>query len=312
MSVDIRILRGVVPAVRGIDLEVRRGEIIGIVGESGCGKSTAMNAVARLLPDYAKITADMINLDGVDLSAPSKDILLSVRGSRIAYIFQDPQASLNPVMKIGDQIIEAILVKNKNLKIEKAREKARNLLNNVKISNPDIWLDSYPHHLSGGMKQRVMIAMALANSPSVLVADEPTTSLDVTVQSEILNLLKELNAKEGMTIVFITHDLSVAKKLCNRIAVMYAGKIVEVGDAEKISKIPRHPYTADLWTSIPRIDVDIEELNVIPGSVPNPIQLPPGCKFHPRCKYVKEKCRQKEPKFDDNILCFYPLDKSIE
>lgn len=310
LSIDIKILRGTVPAVRGISFDVYKGEILGIVGESGCGKSTAMHAIARLLPEYAKIKMDFAEIDGINITNPTTNDLLAIRGDKIAYIFQDPQASLNPVMTIKDQIIETILIKNNTLTESEAYQKSKSLLEDVKINQPDIWLNSYPHQLSGGMKQRIMIAIALANSPVVLVADEPTTSLDVTVQSEILNLLKSLNQSQNMSIIFITHDLSVAKKLCDRIAVMYAGKIVEIDSAEKIATSPRHPYTQSLWNSIPNIDKSIEKLSVIPGTVPSPMKLPSGCKFHPRCEYAQDKCRENEPERNpenNTPACFFPL-----
>lgn len=312
LSVDIATVRGILPAVRDFNLRMNVGEIMGIVGESGCGKSTAMLAVARLLPQNAEIKAEKMILGDQDITSPNEKTLLSVRGSRIAYIFQDPQASLNPVMKIGEQIIEAIQVKDPQKTEEDALKQAGELLEKVKIQQPETWLDAYPHQLSGGMKQRVMIAMALANSPQILIADEPTTSLDVTVQSSILNLLKTLNRETGMAVIFITHDLSVAEKLCDHIAVMYAGQVVETGTAEQISQSPRHPYTYSLWKSIPRLDEQQSKLELIPGSVPNPLHLPNGCKFHPRCFNRQERCEREYPELVDHNgrawACFFPVE----
>lgn len=307
LKVSISTPRGSVKAVRGVSFKVSESEILGIVGESGSGKSTAMNAVARLLPQNAEISADKILLSGVDLKSPDAETLYRIRGLEIAFIFQDPQAALNPVLKIGEQIFEALHVKNPNLEEDSAREKMIDLLLSVKIKSPEVWMDSYPHQLSGGMKQRVMVAMALANSPKLLVADEPTTSLDVTVQSEILQLLKEISAREKMAVVFITHDLEVASKLCDRILVMYGGRIAEVGETTQIVQSPRHPYTDLLWKSIPRIDEDITELAVIPGAVPSALSPPKGCPFSPRCPRAKENCFQDEPSLKDGAACFYPL-----
>lgn len=315
LEVNISTMRGELPAVRDFNLELEKGKIMGIVGESGCGKSTAMLAVARLLPGNATVKADMIRIGDTDITQPKNKTLLGVRGSRISYIFQDPQASLNPVMKIGEQIIEAIKIKNPMKTEDQAYKQATELIDKVRINQPEIWLDAYPHQLSGGMKQRVMIAMALANSPEVLVADEPTTSLDVTVQSSILNLLKTLNREIGMSVVFITHDLSVAEKLCDDISVMYAGQVVETASAQNISHQPRHPYTFSLWKSIPRIEQKMDQLQLIPGTVPNPMNLPSGCKFHPRCFNRQEKCVHEYPvlTFHNSraYACFYPTQEKL-
>lgn len=311
LSVNIKGLRGNVPAVRNVSFDIRRGEIWGLVGESGCGKSTLMLALARLLPPNAHIEAHQIILDGIDITSLDEKQLLNIRGSKIGYIFQDSQVSLNPVLKISQQIGEAIRIKHPFIKSEQVERMAIELLKSVQISQPQVWLNSYPHQLSGGMKQRVMIAIALANSPTLLVADEPTTSLDVTVQSEILMLLKEINSSQNMTLVFITHDLSVAEKLCDRIAVMYAGRIVEIGSTKDISQRSRHPYTSLLWKSIPRVDTDVFALEVIPGNVPNPMDLPTGCKFHPRCPNKQNICLELEPELIDHgdglYACHFPM-----
>ncbi len=316
LSVDIQVMRGKVPAVRGMDLDVQKGEILGLVGESGCGKTTSMLAIARLLPKNAAVKVARMNIDGIEAAHVTEKELLKIRGKKVAYIFQDPQASLNPVMKIREQIAEAILVHQPDKDAQSLEQELISLMEDVQIKQAQIWLDSYPHQLSGGMKQRVMIAIALANSPSILIADEPTTSLDVTVQSEILKLLKIINQKKGMSIIFITHDLAVAGKICDRIAVMYTGKIVEIGDVDIILRSPSHPYTRNLWNSIPRIDEDIQSLSVIPGSIPDKLNIPSGCSFHPRCEKVSEKCRQTEPGFTnkDKVLfaCFHPYGPSAK
>ena len=310
LRVNIRVQYGTVPAVRGIDLDVDSGEIVGVVGESGSGKSTAMLALAGLLPENSETLSDSYELCGKTVDLKNKHDLLEIRRDKIAYIFQDPQASLNPVMKIGDQMVEAIRVCSPKIHPKDALKTAEELLLRVKINRPGEWLASYPHQLSGGMKQRVMIAMALSKNPAVLVADEPTTSLDVTIQAEILNLLKEINLSHKMTILFITHDLSLAKILCDRIAVMYAGKIAEMAPAQMIANEPLHPYTAQLWGSIPRIDRKTEALSVIPGNVPNPLKLPDGCKFHPRCLSAKDECKIVEPLIrrsgNRQVACYFP------
>lgn len=295
LEVTIKTLRGVLPAVRGIDLDVGEGEILGLVGESGCGKSTAMHAIARIGPKNAEVRADRITLDGRDVSKLTGKDLESVRGSGVAYIFQDPQASLNPIMTVGDQIVETLKVKRPAEKDETLLAEAKRLLEAVKIKEPEMRLKSYPHEMSGGMKQRVMIAMAIANSPKLLIADEPTTSLDVTIQSEIIQLFHSINREKGTSIVFITHDLAVAAKICDRIAVMYAGKIAEVDTTEGILRRPRHPYTVSLWNSIPRIEGGQDRLQVIPGTIPNPMNLPGGCAFHPRCPNAVPECREAQP-----------------
>lgn len=310
LEVNIKVLRGSVPAVRGLDLEILKGEILGLVGESGCGKTTAMLALARLLPRNAEVRAESICINGVELREPSREQLLKMRGSILSYIFQDPQASLNPVMRIGEQIAETILVQHPGRSADEVSQECLRLLDAVQISDPESWLNAYPHQLSGGMKQRVMTAIALANAPAVLIADEPTTSLDVTVQSEILRLLKDINKRLNMSVVFITHDLSVAHKLCDRIAVMYTGRIVEIGPADEIARHPRHPYTRNLWGSIPRLDQDIRELTVIPGSIPDKLALPAGCTFHPRCERAQDICRTTEPpsvtEKKGSFTCFFP------
>jgi oligopeptide/dipeptide ABC transporter ATP-binding protein len=273
---------GMVRAVTGVDFSVRRGEIVGLVGESGCGKSVTSLSILGLINPPGRIESGEVLFDGEDLLKLREDRLRSIRGDRIAMIFQQPTSSLNPVMDVGFQLGEVLEI-HRNMKRRAARQRAEELLRMVGIPDPKRRLDSHPHEMSGGMAQRVMIAMALACEPELLIADEPTTALDVTIQAQILDLMRTLQRETGTAIVLITHDLGVVAEMCDRVAVMYAGEIVEQTDVRSLFARPQHPYTQGLIGSIPILGQPKEELAVIPGNVPNLIDLPSGCRFAERC-----------------------------
>ncbi len=289
---------GVVKAVDGVDFELRRGEILGLVGESGCGKSVTSFSIMRLIGQPGKIVAGQIWFDGRDLCKLSEKDMRQIRGDRISMIFQQPTSCLNPVFKAGDQIAEVLEI-HQNLGKEKGWERTIELLKLVGIPEPEKRANSYPHELSGGMAQRVMIAMALACVPELLIADEPTTALDVTIQAQILTLMRDLHNNLETSIILITHDLGIVADMCERVAIMYAGRIVEQTDVRTLFKNPQHPYTRGLIGSVPVLGQIKTELEVIPGSVPNLIELPPGCRFAPRCRARLErklqKCSEQEP-----------------
>ncbi len=287
---------GVVPAVDGIDLTIKRGQTVGLVGESGCGKSVTSLSVMRLVPPPGRIVdGSEILLDGVDLLRFTEEQMYEVRGARISMIFQEPMTSLNPVFTIGDQIAEAILT-HKKVSPTQAREETIELLRQVGIPQPEQRFKAYPHEMSGGMRQRVMIAMALSCQPELIIADEPTTALDVTIQAQILELLRELKEKQNTALLLITHDLGVIAEMAQEVAVMYAGKIVEQTDVLTLFCEPKHPYTRGLLASIPMLASDRSvPLNVIPGTVPSLTRLPPGCRFAPRCPQAMAVCREREP-----------------
>jgi peptide/nickel transport system ATP-binding protein len=273
---------GLVRAVDGIDFHVDRGEIMGLVGESGCGKSVTSLSVMRLVAKPGRITGGEIIFDGQDLLKLSDEDMRKIRGDRISMIFQQPTSSLNPVWDVGRQI-EEVLTIHRGMKGKVARSRALELLQMVGIPDPERRLRNFPHEMSGGMAQRVMIAMALACEPELLIADEPTTALDVTIQAQILDLMRNLRDETGTAIVLITHDLGVVAEMCDRVAVMYAGEIVEQTDTVSLFRRPMHPYTKGLIGSIPVVGAVKDELSVIPGNVPNLIDLPKGCRFAPRC-----------------------------
>lgn len=289
---------GVLPSVDGVSFKIRRGQTLGLVGESGSGKSVTSLSILRLIPSPpGKIVGGSINFDGQDLTKLEEKDLRHIRGNDISMIFQEPMTSLNPVYTVGNQIIEAILL-HQPVDYKEAREIAIDMLEKVGIPAPRQRIDEYPHQMSGGMKQRVMIAMALACRPKLLIADEPTTALDVTIQAQILELLKKLQDEVGMSILFITHDLSVVAETCDHVAVMYAGRIVEYGDVFTLFERPAHPYTIGLFNSLPTMDSQPTENNrlyVIPGMVPRPQDFPTGCRFRTRCEFATEKCSQLPP-----------------
>ncbi len=291
---------GVVKAVDGVDLRVKSGTTLAIVGESGSGKSILASSIMQLIPQPpGKIVSGSVHFQNRDLlSLPKKD-MRSIRGNSIAMIFQEPMTSLNPVFRIGRQIGEVIAVHRKVGK-EEARRQSVELLHLVGIPAAQERIKNYPHQLSGGMRQRVMIAMALACNPELLIADEPTTALDVTIQAQILDLMRKLQEEFGTAILIITHDLGVVAEMASEVAVMYAGQIVEYACAETIFESPGHPYTAGLLQSIPRLDIKQEKLAVIEGVVPNPISFPPGCRFSPRCGKATQRCKVEQP---DLLLC---------
>jgi peptide/nickel transport system ATP-binding protein len=286
---------GVVRAVDGVSFEVREGETLAVVGESGSGKSVTSLSILRLIAEPpGKIVGGRILFRGKNLLELGPRAMRAIRGKEISMIFQEPMTSLNPVYTCGEQIIEALVLHEK-LDRRAARARTIEMLKLVGISSPEQRVDEYPHQMSGGMRQRVMIAMALACKPSILIADEPTTALDVTIQAQILELLKHLQEVLGMAVLLITHDLGVVAETADRVAVMYAGQVVEYCDVNAAFKRTLHPYTAGLLDALPRLGVKQESLRVIPGNVPDPLHFPSGCRFHPRCPVAQQRCRESEP-----------------
>jgi oligopeptide/dipeptide ABC transporter ATP-binding protein len=293
---------GVIRAVENVSFEIHPGEILSLVGESGCGKSVTGLSILKLIPTPpGRIVGGEVLFEGKNLIRLEEKEMEKVRGNEIAMVFQEPMTSLNPVFTIGDQIMEAIFFHQSGStragRVDKteARRRAIQMLSRVKIPSPESSIDAYPHQLSGGMRQRAMIAMALSCQPKLLIADEPTTALDVTIQAQILHLLKQIQREMGMAVMLITHDLGVVSEIADRVAVMYAGRMVEYGPIQALFSQMRHPYTRGLLDSIPQLEERRSRLNAVPGQVPNPTDLPAGCKFHPRCYLMIEECKREEP-----------------
>lgn len=295
LATYFRTEEGTVKAVDGVDFEVHRGEVLGIVGESGCGKSMTSMSILRLVPQpQGRIERGQMMFEGTDLLSLNEDQMRSIRGNKIALISQDPMTSLNPVLTVGEQIMEAIIL-HQGLDKQAAKQRAIEMLRKVGIPSPEKRVDEYPHQFSGGMRQRVIIAMALSCEPKLLIADEPTTALDVTIQAQILDLMREIKEKYQAGIMLITHDLGVVAEMCDWVTVMYAGKVVESTDVYTLFKTPQHPYTIGLLKSIPRLDDVKDRLDPIDGQPPSLSKVPKGCSFAPRCPEAVSECREKEP-----------------
>jgi oligopeptide/dipeptide ABC transporter ATP-binding protein len=298
LTVEFKTEDGVVRAVTGVDYDLHPGETLGVVGESGSGKSVSVLSVMGLIPSPpGRVVSGEAIFKGRDLLKLSKKQLQDIRGGDLAMIFQDPMTSFNPVLKVGKQIAEAIQAHNPGVKRDEAQRRSVELLRMVGVPNPEQRCNQYPHEFSGGMRQRAMIAMAIANSPSVLIADEPTTALDVTIQAQIIEVLRTAQRETHAATILITHDLGLVAELCDRVVVMYAGRVVEIGDASAIFSAPRHPYTIGLMESLPSLTEEEEWLQPIPGQPPSLINVPPGCAFHPRCFLFqgRNRCRTEVP-----------------
>jgi peptide/nickel transport system ATP-binding protein len=302
-------------AVDGVSLTLEAGRTLCIVGESGCGKSATALSIMGLVAAPGRVSGEIL-FDGVDLAQVSPAAMRELRGDRLSMIFQEPMTSLNPAFTVGEQIAE-VLLRHRALSREEARARTVDLLRQVHVPSPELRFDDYPHRLSGGMRQRVMIAMALACGPKLLIADEPTTALDVTIQAQILDLMRTLREETGTAIILITHDLGVVAELADEVAVMYAGRIVERAKVAKLFAEPQHPYTVGLLGSIPRLDLEQEQLPAIEGLVPNPLEPIPGCRFHPRCPFAIDRCRAEAPPLlalgDGHVSACWraPLDASV-
>lgn len=311
LSVDFHLRRGVLTAVRDLSLSISEGETFGIVGETGCGKSVTALSILRLVPTPpARIAQGELIFEGEDLLRKTPRDMEKIRGRKISMIFQEPMTSLNPSLTVGAQIGECYQVHMGHSK-KVARDFTEHVLQLVRLPSPHTLADRYPHELSGGMRQRVMIAMALACEPKLLIADEPTTALDVTIQAQIIELLKELQEKLKMALIFISHNLGVVARLCDRIGVMYAGSMVEQAEKKVLFTRPQHPYTIALLNAIPRPELRDESLHAIPGTVCDLFQPPPGCKFHPRCAKAQEICRTEVPRLEEKFTgswasCHFP------
>lgn len=297
--------------LRNVSFDIYKGEILGLVGESGSGKSVTAKTILKLLPSPpASAQCDNMIFDGLDIQALSRNEMLKIRGARISMIFQEPMTSLNPVFTCGDQIIEGILTHNRSITYKQAREQAIELMRQVGIPMPEVRIKAYPHELSGGMRQRVMIAIALSCNPQMMIADEPTTALDSTIQAQIIELIKKIRDKRHMSVLYITHDLGVVAETCDRVIVMYGGHIVEQANVRELFKNPQHPYTMGLLKAVPRLDMKVERLYTIKGNVPPFAEMPKGCHFSTRCPFATEKCYNELPELsvcgEDHLCrCFY-------
>ena len=305
--------RGIVKAVNGVSYSIDAGKTLGIVGESGSGKSVSAMSILKLLDGNGYVDSGEILFDGKDMTKISMNEMYGIRGNKISVIFQEPMTALNPIFSIERQLSEPFII-HRGMNKKQAAAAALKMLSDVKSPNPAVVIKQYPHQLSGGMRQRVMIAIALACEPKLLIADEPTTALDVTIQAQILRLMNNLKKERGTAIMFITHDLGVINQMADDVAVMYCGQVVEHVPASQLfggTGTMQHPYTEGLLASVPRLDTDAARLDAIPGAVPHPLDLPKGCKFGPRCKYCTKKCMEQEPELvkvgeGHEIRCFYP------
>jgi len=314
LRVEFHTYRGIVHALNGVTFDLDRGEILGLAGETGSGKSVTALSIQRLLPPNARIVSGKIIFDGIDLIKLSEEEMERIRGRRMAAVFQDPHTYLNPVFKIERQFIDILkqhdpdVIKSEGKEKERiAREKAIQMLKEVRMPAPERVMKMYPHELSGGMKQRVLLAMAYSLKPDLIIADEATTALDVTIQAQVLEIMKELQRRSNISIILITHDLGIIAENCDRVAVMYAGRIVEFGHVTKVLVDPKHPYTQGLIRALPRTDKEVKPVS-IPGTVPDLVNPPSGCPFHPRCQYAMEICREKVPEYTEidgvRVACF--------
>ena len=314
LKVEFHTYRGIVHALNGVTFDLDRGEVLGLAGETGSGKSVTALSIQRLLPPNARIVSGKIIFDGIDLIKLSEEEMEKIRGRRMAAVFQDPHTYLNPVFKIERQFLDILkqhdpdVIKSEKKEREKiAREKAIQMLKEVKMPAPERVMKMYPHELSGGMKQRILLAMAYSLKPDLIIADEATTALDVTIQAQVLEIMKELQKKSNISIILITHDLGIIAENCDRVAVMYAGRIVEFGHVTKVLVDPRHPYTQGLIRALPRTDKEVKPVS-IPGTVPDLVNPPSGCPFHPRCQYAMDICKEKVPGYTEidgvRVACF--------
>ena len=313
LIVNFHTLDGVVHALDGVTFDVRKGEILGLVGETGCGKSATGLAILKLLPDNSEAVKGQITLEGDNILHKPEDQVVNIRGRKIAMIFQDPASSLNPVFPIGRQLLDVMKIHNKAADEDGLRKLAHEKLAMVELPDPESVMGLYPHELSGGMQQRVIMAIALSSSPMLLIADEPTTALDVTIQAQLLVLLKKLKETLGLSVLLITHNLGVVRELCGRIAIMYAGSIVESASTDRIFRNPLHPYTRGLISSVVTGRLRGKILHYIPGTVPSLLHPPTGCRFHPRCGYAIEPCKQSRPELleveDEHFVACYNMPK---